>query len=249
MTADHTLPVSIAGALTAVSIPPQRSLDNIEATLRRHIALWSAPAMKVENPLLANERTLASSLCVHLTQMTRADSVPYFFHHEPPQGKRSLDMAAIPSGPEGITVDNHAYHRNAFFYAIEAKLLPLKAAREREYVISDHRNAALLTKKLMGGIERFKQGVHAPKLARSSMVAFIQDIPATPWMAVINGWIDRLIPMKPAAHVEPWSASDHLFAVSCSDTIDECSSTHSRPPPTRDPIQMRHFFLYLAGKN
>jgi hypothetical protein len=205
--------------------------------------------MNVESPLIANERTLASSLCVHLSQMTRVDGVPYFFHHETPQGRRSLDMTCIPSSPEGIVVDNHAYHRSEFFYSIEAKLLPLSGAREREYVVSDHNNMALPAKKLMGGIERFKQCAHAPKLSRSSMVAFVQDIPATPWMAVLNGWIDALIPMKPAAHVEPWSASDHLVPVSGSNIVDEFYSSHSRPAPAITPIRMCHFLLYLAGKS
>ena len=158
-------------------------------------------------------------------------------------------MTCIASGAEGIIVDNHAYHRGEFFYAIEAKLLPLSAAREREYVISDHNNAALPTKKLMGGIERFKQGAHAPHLTRSSMVAFIQDVPATPWIAVINGWISDLIPTKPAAHTEPWSASDHLNAVSDSETLDECCSDHTRHSHALPPIRMCHFFLYIAGKN
>jgi hypothetical protein len=249
MTVDDSSPAPIAGALTAASIPPQLSLNSIEATLRTHIASWSPAAMNVESPLTANERTLASSLCVHLTQKTREDGAPSFFHHETPQGRRSLDMTAFPSGMEGIVVDNHACHRSEFFYAIEAKILPLVSARAREYVISDHENTASPIKKLMGGIERFKQGAHAPKLARSSIVAFVQNIPATPWMAVINGWINELIPTKPAAHSEPWSASDHLVAVSSSDRIDEYYSNHTRPSPALVPIRMRHFLLYLAGKN
>jgi hypothetical protein len=81
------------------------------------------------------------------------------------------------------------------------------------------------------------------------MVAFVQEIPATPWMAVINGWIGALIPTKPAAHTEPWSTSDFLSAVSSSDIIDEYSSNHTRPAPVPAPIRMCHFLLYLAGKN
>lgn len=247
MIADQSSPTPITGILAAGTITPQQSLDTIEATLRRHIASWSAAAMNIGNPLSANERTLASSLCVHLNQMACSEKVPYFFHHETPQGRRSLDMAAIPSGAEGIIVDNHACHRSEFFYAIEAKLLPLKAARQREYVISDHTNTTSPNKKLMGGIERFKQGAHAPKLVRSSIVAFVQKIPQTPWMAVLNGWIDDLIPIKPAAHAESWSADDHLAEVSLSENMDEYRSTHTRPALA--PIRMCHFLLYLAGKN
>lgn len=204
--------------------------------------------MNVTNPLTSNERNLAASLCAYLNQMTRAEGAPYTFYPELPQpGGRSLDMAAIPAGAEGILVDGFAYSGLQFFHAVEAKLLPMSGAREREYVISEHTNITSPNKKLMGGIERFKQGIYAPLITRSSMVAFVQDIPSTPWMAVFNGWIDDLISTKPAAHAEPWSAADHLTEASLSESMDEYRSTHTRP--SLPPIRMCHFLLYLAGKS
>ena len=245
MLATKSSPSPITGTLTGTAIRPQQSMECIEAAVREHIASWSPSAMNIANSLQANEVNLCSSLCIHLNQV-KGDA-PFHFHHQPPQGRRNLDIGLVPQSVEGITVDNHAYHRGEFFYAIEAKVMPLTGARKREYVVSEYTALADPTKKRMGAIERFKQGDHAPKLVRSSIVAFVQKIPQTPWMAVINGWIDDLIPTIPAVHDEPWSTADHLAEVSTSAGLDEYRSTHTRPALA--PIRMCHFLLYLAGKN
>lgn len=249
MTAHQTSPSPISGSLTGVVIPQRRSSDSVEAVIRRFVASWNPIGMmNITNLLTSNERDLAASLCAYLNQMTRAEGAPFTFYPELPQpGGRSLDMAAIAASPEGILVDGHAYSGLEYFHAVEAKVVPQSGNRQREYIVSDYRDIALSTKSQLGGIERFKQGIYAPRLTRSSMVAFVQGIPNTPWLAVFNGWIDDLIPAKPAVHSEPWCTDDHLQSVSSGDRVDEFSSEHTRP--NRPPIRIRHFLIYLAGKN
>lgn len=245
MTAAEFSSAPIKGTLAPGVVPPRQSLAEIEQSLRCYIAAWDPAVMGLSNPLTANERDLASSLCIYLDQMSREVGAPYRFHHQPPFGRRSIDIGLTSATSSEIFINSQVFRRNEIFYSIEAKLLPLKSTRQREYVVSDFQNIAKPDKKLMGGIERFKQGVHAPALAQSSIVAFVQEVPSTPWLAVINGWIVDLTTVKPASHECAWTTDDILFPVRIDGRMEESASNHRRPDGSE--IHLCHFWLYLAG--
>jgi hypothetical protein len=245
MTAAEFSPAPIKGTLAPGAVPPRQSLSEIEQSLRCFIAGWNPASMGISDPLTANERDLASSLCIYLDQTSREVGAPYRFHHQPPFGQRSLDIGLTSATGSAIFIDSQVFRRSEFFYCIEAKLLPLRATRQREYVVSDFENLSNPNKKLMGGIERFKQGVHAPSLSHSSMVAFVQEVPSTPWLAVINGWITELTAVQPTSHQCAWTPQDVLSAVRSDGGIEESTSRHCRPDGSE--IHLSHFWLYLAG--
>ena len=77
------------------------------------------------------------------------------------------------------------------FCSIEAKRLPIPKSYdrdEREYVIVDKTRF-----KGNGGIQRFKEGNHAPDFSYSIMIGYIQDENNSDyWLFKINTWIAEL---------------------------------------------------------
>lgn len=84
------------------------------------------------------------------------------------------------------------------FFKIEAKRLPTGSGREKEYVIGN--------KKINGGIQRFKEGKHAPDLPSAGLIAFVQKNSFNHWHTEVNNWIKELIKID-----NHWHTNDELI--------------------------------------
>ena len=122
------------------------------------------------------------------------------------------------------------------FCWIEAKRLPTPLKNndrdEREYVIVDKQRF-----KGNGGIQRFKEGKHAPNLPYSIMIGYIQDNNnADYWLQKINTWIMEMVNINK----ELWSKDEYLkkyYPNKC----DRFLSTHKREDKTT--IILHHYWI------
>jgi hypothetical protein len=127
-----------------------------------------------------------------------------------------------------------AQNRNPFCW-IEAKRLPTpnrgKNRDEREYVIVEKENFDV-----GGGIQRFKEGKHAPDLDYSIMIGYIQDNNTVDyWLSKINTWIKNI-------DNKFWTNEDCLSRY-VSEKCERFISTHSRKSET--PITLHHYWIKL----
>ena len=137
-----------------------------------------------------------------------------------------------------------ANNRKPFCW-IEAKRLPTpndKNDRDRrEYVFVSQEKKENGKKKFNGngGIQRFKEGKHAPELDYSIMIGYIQDKDVNYWLTEINGWITELA----NANYELWTNGDCLRKYD-SNRHDRFLSTHERKD-IKEPITLRHYWIKL----
>jgi len=124
------------------------------------------------------------------------------------------------------------------FCWIEAKRLPTPIKKnkrdEREYVIVNKQKY-----KGNGGIQRFKEGKHAPNLPYSIMIGYIQDNNNVDyWLLKINTWITELA----KEDKEFWSKEECLKrynSVKCNRFLSE----HKREDETT--IILHHYWINL----
>ena len=130
----------------------------------------------------------------------------------------------------------YTYNRNPFCW-IEAKRLPTpkggKNRDEREYVFVDKDRYSG-----NGGIQRFKDCKHAPKLPYSIMLGYIQDGNSVDfWFLKINQWIVELARIN-----NLWDNKDCLSRCSTGE-IDLFKSIHKRIDGSK--IELQHFWIRL----
>ena len=136
-----------------------------------------------------------------------------------------------------------AKNRKSFCW-IEAKILPTpnagKNRDEREYVFVDKKIKNKNYKRKYrgnGGIQRFKEGKHAPTLTHSIMIGYIQDRNNVDfWLSKINSWITDL------ANTENtfWSIEDCL-EMNLSGKCNRFLSTHKRKDGKT--IEIHHYWI------
>jgi len=129
------------------------------------------------------------------------------------------------------------------FCWIEAKRLPTpngKNRDEREYVIvSQEKSDGKKKFKGNGGIQRFKEGKHAPRLDYSIMIGYIQDDNNVDcWLSRINTWITELA----LVNSDFWNKEDCLDKYA-SNKCDRFISTHKRKDGTK--ITLHHYWIKL----
>ncbi len=100
-------------------------------------------------------------------------------------------------------------------------------------------------KRISGGIERFKEGLHGNSLDRVGMIAFIQKNDLKHWLAEINGWINDLIHSPPLkSHQVRWPESDWVHEAAVETLgVAELRSVHERR--LLPQIRITHFWLML----
>ena len=149
---------------------------------------------------------------------------------------------------EGLfTADIGVYLRsnNYRFCWIEAKRLPTPNEKndrdEREYVIvsQDKKENGKRKFKGNGGIQRFKEGKHAPNRPYSIMIGYIQDNNTVDyWLSKINGWITELVDAGNGF----WSNEDYLNKYT-PNKCDRFLSVHKRKD--RSKLTLHHYWIKL----
>src|ERR1035437_7133140 len=193
--------------------------DRIETFLQENLPLCVRylPGITDGSIKRRGEKELAVSLCKRLKALADDKHILFTFFNEDPdieRKSRTDDMSVLPSvGMAYLKVGAHYYDCEDQLYIIEAKRLPAPSRagqgdRSREYVVSDWDNRNSPNKRRIGGVERFKEGLHGAAFARSAMVAFIQRETPDLWLARVNSWIDELVANPIPCHKARWSKAD-----------------------------------------
>ena len=131
---------------------------------------------------------------------------------------------------EGVTYTK--YHP---ILVVEGKRLPPPSnARKREYVSGG--------KKLSGGIQRFKLGLHGGKLSTAIILGYLQQGTLQEWHSRINGWILDLARNQPS----DWVNHEILAELQCENQKARTISVHPRLKGCTPEIQILHFWVQLT---
>lgn len=227
-------------------------VDRIEEFLRKTLPqiLVAISPVRQNSAKLRNEKDLCAELGKRLNFAAYAEI--FSFYPEDPEDEsttRTLDYGAYPK--IHFVVGSRLLGATDRLYGLEAKRLPTHTSpinqpeREREYVVGHWNLRRSKAKRISGGIERFKEGLHGNSLDRVGMIAFIQKNDLRHWLAEINGWINDLIHSPPLeSHQARWTESDwvHEAAVETLE-VAELRSVHERR--LLPQIRITHFWLML----
>ncbi len=204
--------------------------------IQRNLAAWRDDPHR---PSTERERDLNSQLCKYLNVAARrSDFAMVHFHHEEPQGSQhSADISANPL--DAGWIEGRQYTKYDPVLVLEGKRLPTPGSgRAREYVASASGD------KPMGGVQRFKLGLHGAAVSIAGMIAYIQEETCYYWFAKVNRWINEL-----ASSTEShWSSNDQLrsFVPDPGTRISRCESEHSRTSGVSSSVRLTHLWVEMA---
>lgn len=224
------------GQLSAGVLPAGAALE----VVWRDIADCLQDLAELTADLPRNENGLTQMLIDTLEQ--RPGSRPYYFQREDMENvhngnSRRLDIAAkARNETKGYVLLEGIPHASGNrFLAVEAKRLPTPGAdREREYLAGD-----------LGGLERFKRGLHGGELRSVGMIGYVQEHDFTHWVQILNQWIDDLIRSSPPAL--PWEASDKLTLDGVLEAVASLRSTNLRITDNQR-LAIRHLWVDVSAK-
>lgn len=196
-----------------------------------------------------NEKDLCAELGKRLNFASSSEL--FSFYPEDPENEscsRTLDYGTYPRLQ--LLVGSRLLGATDRLYGIEAKRLPTHTSpinlpeREREYVVGHWNFRSSSNKRISGGIERFKEGLHGADLERVGMIAFVQKHDSRHWLAEVNRWIADLIQPPLKSHRSQWRNSDLVEVVTKEQSrVTELRSIHERR--LLPPIRIAHFWLSL----
>jgi hypothetical protein len=179
------------------------------------------------------ENKITQDLEISLNEQTRIDDTFFAFQNQYEEGIYATDI--------GVYLRNN----RQIFCWIEAKRLPTQNKKkdrdEREYVIVSQEK--INGKKKFkgsgsgGGIQRFKEGRHAPNLPYSIMIGYIQDNTVDYWTVKINGWITELV------NTDSFWNSEDCLSEYASDKCSRFLSVHKRTDGSK--ITLHHYWITL----
>jgi len=188
-----------------------------------------------------SETRLTDQLCDHLNSATRlSDSWSRVqFRTEIPdevQRGRAIDLAPKPCGAV-LIIEGRRHTQFDTLLPIECKRLPTpkgKRRDEREYVVTQPGTT--------GGIQRFKFGHHGAAHRVGAMIAYVQQLGFSHWLAQVNGWIQALSAEMDSA----WSESDLLRHEKEDPARGLCilHSVHRREAGCED-CELRHLWVKM----
>jgi len=195
-----------------------------------------------DRPNEQSEDKLNLQLCKFLNSHARHIlPVVHFDHEEYQTGRRSVDLSASPA--ESIFFEAKPYTIYDPILVIEGKRLPAPcSSREKEYV------TGTASKKISGGIQRFKLGLHGAKLNLAAIIGYVQDHSACHWHKKINGWISELV-SKPIGDGSIWVANETLEPLEEEKErgIANCRSIHHRTFGNK--IELHHLWITMNIEN
>lgn len=204
--------------------------------IQRNLAAWRDDP---ERRSADRERELNSQLCKYLNVAARKTSFAMVhFHHEEPQGSQhSADISANPL--DAGWIEGRQYTKYDPVLVLEGKRLPTPGSgREREYIASTPDDTP------MGGVQRFKLGLHGAEVSIAGMIGYIQEGTCGYWFDEVNRWIDEL-----ASSAEShWSSKDQLrsFAPDPGTRVSRSESEHSRTSSVSSKVRLTHLWVEMA---
>lgn len=195
--------------------------------------------------LASNEKGLNQKLCIFLNQ--HIDEQPFFFHPEFMEDVTSGNSAQVDIGTINKSQKVGAFERQYnddedSFFSMEAKRLPTTGTnREREYVIGYDSPC--------GAMERFKKGIHGPRLKYAAIIGYIQGEDFNHWFLQINSWVEELAKEKGQ---DLWSYDDKIKRTGkVGSGYQELNSINSRTIGGKkaDKINIIHFWINLVAND
>jgi hypothetical protein len=160
-----------------------------------------------------------------------------FRTEEPDERHKNRKIDLIPSGCGcALLIDGRTYSDFEPLMPIECKRLPTPKGPkrdEREYVFSDQAG--------VGGIQRFKAGLHGGCHTFAAMIGYVQSGTSTQWKKRVSDWITAII----NTGTPGWAVADLLQSQS-DDKVRRLSvlhSTHQRV--SMQPIRLRHLWVEM----
>lgn len=203
--------------------------------VREQLPIWRDDP---DRPDEQSENKLNLQLCRFLDTRAQNDFPMVRFDHEEYQsGHRSVDLSA--SLAESIVLEAKPYTIYDPILVLEGKRLPAPSLdREKEYVTGS------TPKKISGGIQRLKLGLHGEKFNIAAMIGYVQDRSARHWYNKINEWISDLI-SDPIGDGCVWIASETLESLKEDKAkgIASYRSVHSRT--AGDEIELHHLWIAM----
>lgn len=180
------------------------------------------------------EKELNQKLSLTLEKYSREKELSFIFQQETIQKQTKGHSRNVDIGVFNLHGD-----LNNPIYTIEAKRLTttLSNDRKKEYVLGNN------TKKLTGGIERFKHNVHGVSLERSALVGYVQRKNNRHWFRKINECIDEQINLDTKILI--WNTNDVLINT-CGfkdSRLAKFISTNGKIHNTN--ITLNHYFVNL----
>jgi len=183
---------------------------------------------------LTNERgedKITQDLTLFLNKEVQVNNTSFAFVNQYKERNSTADIGVC-------LISNHEC-----FCWVETKRLPTpngKDRDEREYVIvSQEKENGKKKFSGNGGIQRFKEGKHAPGLPYSIMIGYIQDNNNVDyWFFKINSWITELVNVDNSF----WNNGDCLSKY-VSNKCDRFLSIHKRKDETT--ITLHHYWIKL----
>jgi len=177
------------------------------------------------------ENEITQDIEMSLNEESRVMDTCFAFQNQHKQGIYTTDI--------GVYLRSN---RNIICW-MEAKRLPTpneKYRDEHEYVyVSQEKINGKKRFKGSGGIQRFKEGKHAPQLDFSIMIGYIQDDNTIDhWLSKINTWITDLANGNNGF----WNDEDRLGEY-VSNKCDRFLSIHKRID--KMPITLHHYWIKL----
>lgn len=214
--------------------------DSIKAVVVFIKECFKTFAVNNKGAVSLNEKGLSQKLCIFLNRSAKRH--PFFFHSEFMENIDSGISPQIDIGTlhedEKIVISDREYGDEDSFFSIEAKRLPTPGTnREKEYVVGFDTES--------GGIERFKKGLHGPKIKYAAIVGYVQKEDFNHWFLKINSWIHDLAITDSTGL---WKDADQVKCDNINDPIFvELSSEHTRRilGLTSNNIFLYHFWIDL----
>lgn len=191
-----------------------------------------------DRPIATSETILTSQLCGHLNGAARHsegwDVLQFRVEEADEDNKgRKIDLISAACG-HCLWIEGRRHTEFDTLLPIECKRLPTPTGPnrdEREYVISQHAT--------VGGIQRFKAGLHGANHAIGAMIGYVQDGTVAQWQPRVSGWIAELATAK----IRGWTAADQIFNHhdDASRRLTILRSSHSREG--QSAIELRHLWI------
>ena len=212
--------------------PPDAQFRKVVEFLKLHLPKFAERVLKDK---IFVENGLNSRLSRFITNA--ADQEFFFADREKMEDETRGDSPQIDIGIF-LKVDDTAIDP-PLITVFEGKRLSAKLdkRRRREYVIGHEKKGK---HRHLGGIERFKLGIHGGKLTHAGMIGYLQDGTPNDWHGKINSWICELHgwPFEPE-----WLETEQLAFQQADRVITQYSSTVYR---SDSKLLLTHLWIDLV---